>query len=686
MFGALSIVGLAVFWWFHRKRKQQHRENGGLSTPLAITRGKDRQKGYNGLGRGRAYPIYPDGNDGRGLLGYKYNDKGYDDDTIWGTSMGSINSQRVDVWAQGDSEATPTKRGGTDSSLLRRMRSHKKAVVGRMVSNSAQGTHHEASGDIAEYHQLSDHPSFSASSNPYASSQSPPLLAGLVGKLRSTSGAASPPRPSPNDGPHQRFDILADEDRSEFNEKHGTVRSGTSGQRSTSGTSATGDSEGRVEAAIIGVGVRATPSNRLSARRRVSGKVVSQPERPTKKDSSGSGTALRDPFEDGPLETFYDEGIINYVEGNTNPAKHDFLPPTSAGGDSLNSEAAKRNSVAMANIETATKINLSTSAPSMLSPLKRNDSILSRWGGALFGLGGGGGKTRRMSRGSMHGAEMEGFLDPTPPPVLDPISEGQNNQNTSKALPSTPRGGLMTESPVDLDDTPVAAPPLRPPLLPHHHDRYHQSLTSVHTSVTADSEALARYSDMHIVQREFSASSATERGTLSTPTRGSSGTSDADQVVSPENRQPPEPPLKTDSPSLSVPPPLPEKTIVRADSAEPRLEQTSTTTNVETSLPATPRGPRPAPSRHPTHIDMSPRRNVRDMVASINKRDPTGESVVPSPAKTRPLVVPISPPPMHSPHRGWGGPKGGRERTSAKQPVTMYETRERGRLEIANPE
>jgi hypothetical protein len=170
-----------------------------------------------------------------------------------------------------------------------------------------------------------------------------------------------------------------------------------------------------------------------------------------------------------------------------------------------------------------------------------------------------------------------------------------------------------------------------------------QSYTSIETSATATSDLLANYGNMQVIQRERTASSR----------RPSASVDEADLA----------------DVFMETAPIVPAKPT-RSQSPRPR----------ETT---TPKGPRTAPPRHPTHIDMNPRRTVRDLADSINRRDfATETQVLPTPSPLQATTASfVSPPPvMHSPYRGLGGPRGPR------RPTTVYEVAARAPLKVANPE
>lgn len=440
--------------------------------------------------------------------------------------------------------------------------------------------------------------SYTASANPYSPGH-PALLTNLMGKLRNVSGRAAP-----------RFDILADEDRSDIWKApreievigHERETSGRTSQTNHSQSmeseefrihhpaipsSSTGDSDHAVE------GVLTTPvtAGMSQARRRVSGKTL--PETP-----------LRDPFED-PIENYYDTGIMDFVDGRS----------VDQSSSSFNSRDSVRNSVGTAAIETATKLELSSTTATLL-PLKRNESLMRRLAGAgasFFGAS-------RASRTSY--TEMEGFLDPTPPPGLDPIAEGAGSRQSASG--STQRD--------------VTAPP----------EPYrNQSYTSIETSATATSDLLANYGNMQIIQRERTASSRQPSATMEEADLGDVFMAQATDIA-------------------AIRPSTPRR------SSSPRPREV-----------ATPKGPRAAPLRHPTHIDLTPRRTVKDLAASINRRDFAVDAPVlptPSPLQASTAAFAATAPVMHSPYRGLGGAKGPR------RPTTMYEVASRGTLQVANPE
>ena len=430
---------------------------------------------------------------------------------------------------------------------------------------------------------------YTASANPYSPGH-PALLTNFMDRLRNVSGRGAP-----------RFDILADEDRSDV---WVAPRNVVQHEKESSGRSTQTDQGQSMESEEFRIHHPAIPSNSTQeaseegglatpvaatasqARRRVSGKVL-------------PSTPLRDPFED-PIENYYDAGIIDYADGVS--ADHS--------SSSFTSRESARNSVSTAAIQTAVKVDFSNS-PATYLPLKRNSSLISR----LAGAGASFFNSSRASRASI--TETDGFLDPTPPPGLDPIAESTSAPSSWNSCNTQPE-------------------PYR-----------NQSYTSIETSATATSDMLANYGNMQVIQRERTASS--RRQSLS------NGEADLGDVFMAR--------LEETAPPIPSTPP-------RANSPRPREH-------------ITPKGPRTAPPRHPTHIDLTPRRTVRDLADSINRRDFAIETPVlptPSPLQATPASFVAAPPVMHSPYRGLGGPRGPR------RPTTSYEVAARGPLTVANPE
>jgi hypothetical protein len=428
---------------------------------------------------------------------------------------------------------------------------------------------------------------FSASANPYSPAH-PAIFAHFVDRVRYTSGRGAP-----------RFDILADEDRSDIwralslqpNESEAIQSAEKTDMIRTQATAEYKIQHPAVPSSSAGSGqfsdddiVDTTPTSAAitQARRRVSQRN------------------LPDPFED-PVEASYDARTIDRIEQQ----------PSQTPSSSVDSRDFTRNSVMSASLHTATHEYLPQSN-AMYLPLKRNGSILKRIadaGASIFSVN----RSYRLSA-----TDVDGFLDPTPPPSLDPITEGR----PGTACPDTP-------SPPSVSSRDF-------------------SHASMETSTTATSDLLATYGLMDIVRRERTASSreASDPYTEADPTDVLIATGDG--------------------------------TLPNTNTAE---EQASTGL-APLRHGAAPNGPRIAPTRHPTEIGLGVRRTVRELADSINRRDfATGSPPVPVPTPMQASAASFAlPPPMHSPYRGLGGPRGPR------RPTTTYEVTGRSPLIVTNPE
>lgn len=202
------------------------------------------------------------------------------------------------------------------------------------------------------------------------------------------------------------------------------------------------------------------------------------PSKPTKRKGTPQ-FELESPFDD-PLDNY-----ANFVSG----IEDRKASGSGSAGANSSLESNSLRSTRQATVEAARKISINRGNASYVdinANVKRRQSLLRRIAESANSLfSGGNGSSGPSSRDSS--TDREGFLDPTPPLFLSPISDDNEEAQEDNPLPPC---SLFGSSP---------------------HPNFAGSMTSVHSGI---SEAFEQYSRMNIIQRARTASSESE-GVLS---------------------------------------------------------------------------------------------------------------------------------------------------------------------------